>query len=390
MQQCDVVVVGAGVAGLALAARLANTTLKIVVIEARPFQFVNAPHHVRVSAYNLASQAFLSEVGAWAYLKNEDRTPFRHIDVWDARGNGRIEFDATDIAKSALGHIIANQAIIEALRRVVERAPNIHLMCPAPGRAIQVNAENVQVDTHEGMVQAKLLVGADGANSWVREQLAVPFQQSSYGSSALIATVRTEKPHDFTARQIFLETGPLAFLPLHDPHCCSIVWSTLPNDAARLQALSESEFCDALSGAFQQKLGMVEARLDQPMVFPLVMRHVKQYVGQRFALIGDAAHTIHPLAGQGINLGLQDARELAQTILMTCAAGRDLGYAQNIRPFERARKGDNQLMITAMQAFKTVFGTEMPVIASLRNVGLNQVNSSRFIKRQFMRHAMGV
>lgn len=389
MHECDLIIVGAGVAGLSLACQLANTPLKIAVIEARSFEPVCAPQHRRVSAYNLASQAFLSDMGAWSRLSDHDLSPFRHIEVWDSRGNGQIQFDSTDIAKPALGHIIPNQAVVAELRVVAELASNIELMCPAPAQSIAITLNEVTVETEQGAVRGKLLVGADGANSWVRQQLAVPLVQSSYGSSALITTVRTEKAHQCTARQVFLEAGPLAFLPLRDAHYCSVVWSTTPGDAAQLQAMSDSAFCDAISCAFQRKLGLVEEKCDQSLVFPLTMRHVKKYVGQRYALIGDAAHTLHPLAGQGINLGLQDARVLAETIRSTFDAQRDIGSAANIRPYERARKGDNQLMISTMQAFKTVFGADMPAVSGLRNVGLNVANSSGFIKRQFMRHAMG-
>lgn len=384
IEQYDLIIVGAGVAGLSLAVALQNSTFNIAVIEARAFEKKSAPDHVRVSAYNLRSKQFFSELGVWARLPEDALSSFQKVNVWDDSGDGDIHFDCVDIAQSALGYILPNQLIVEQLLARVAELENVKLFCPAKARTVKLHDDRVELNLSDTTLVASLIVGADGANSWLRNHLNMPMEQGSYQSQALITTVKTQENHGKTARQVFLPTGPLAFLPLRDEHQCSIVWSTTDSEAQRLSALAKNDFCRELSNAFNCKLGVVEQLLDLPQTFPLTMRHVKEYVGHRVALIGDAAHTLHPLAGQGINLGLQDAKVLAQTLLTTNQQHRDIGLKQNLRPYERARKGDNQLMISAMQGFKTLFGSDQPAVTFLRNKGLNLTNTSNFLKRQFM------
>lgn len=380
----DLIIIGGGVAGLTLACALADSDVKIGIVEANAFQKKQAPMHARVSAYNLAAKRFFQEHGVWDRIPQEKISPFEHIEVWDSRGSGQIQFDCVEVAQPALAYNVENQLIIEALLAQLSTFSNVELFSPMAASAVSIDEDSVAIHCDE-LFKAKLIVGADGANSWLRNYLNIGIQQHSYGQNALVCNVKTEKQHDRTARQIFLETGPLAFLPMRDPHSCSIVWSTTPEQAEFLMSVEDNIFIAELEKAFQYRLGAVTEKMDQTLMFPLTMRHIDHYVSHRVAFIGDAAHTIHPLAGQGINLGIQDAISLAKVILKTHASDRDIGRRQNLRAFERDRRGDNQLMISAMQGFKSLFGTELPWLKNLRNYGLNAVNSSSLLKKQIMR-----
>lgn len=390
MQQHDVIIVGGGVAGLVLAIDLLRAGLAVAVIESQEIRAPSEGRHVRVSAINLVSERILKQLGAWEIIDKNFASPFREIAVWDATGATAVDFNYREVGCSHLGHIIGNHALIDALLSVAKSYSRFHWLCPETLSAFDVQKDVVIVKLcDESAHQAKLLVAADGAKSWVRSSLKIPMKTVAYDQTAVVATVQSEIPHDFVARQRFLNTGPLAFLPLAEPNKSSIVWSTTPEHAAELVAADKHLFGQALTDAMLSRLGKITV-VDCAQAFPLQMQHVNHYVHPRVALIGDAAHTIHPLAGQGMNLGILDAACLAQVITTARQSARDFGRLENLRRYERWRRGDNQLMIEAMAMFKQGFALENTLLQQLRNLSLQFTRKSTWLRKIFMHQAMGL
>lgn len=388
MQEFDVIIVGAGVAGLTLAVDLLRAGISVAVIEAKKISETPPNQHIRVSAINLASERILTRLTAWEKIEKTARSPFREITVWD--DDAHVDFSYRDIGSSHLGHIIANHALVNALLSCAKLSADFTLLCPCDLSAFDVQDDSVVVKTLDGQtLRSKLLIAADGANSWVRRTLNIPMVTAAYEQNAVVVTVHTELTHGAKARQRFLPSGPLAFLPLADPHKCSIVWSTTPEHAAELVAGDTTTLGEALTQNLQHILGEVTA-VDKAHSFSLQMQHVNHYVHPRVALIGDAAHTIHPLAGQGMNLGILDAACLAQVITETYQAHRDIGRIQNLRRYERWRRGDNQMMIDAMSLFKQGFALERGFLSQIRDLGLKLTQRSQWLRSIFMRNAMGL
>jgi 2-octaprenylphenol hydroxylase len=307
--------------------------------------------------------------------------------VWEGGRESELRFDAADIGEPDLGHIIENRVIQTALLERLEILDEVNLLCPERVRDIDYQEDRVLVELESGQqLSASLLVGADGARSWVREHTGIG--QSivrDYDQKAIVCVVRTEQGHEYTAWQRFLSTGPLAFLPLPDRHYSSIVWSADTAVADEVMALEDEEFCAAITEAFQSRLGKV-SWTSQRAAFPLRGTQAAAYVKPRLALVGDAAHTIHPLAGQGVNLGLLDAAVLAEVL----EGERDPGRYLTLRRYERMRRGENTLMMHSMEGFKRLFGSRLPIINELRGAGLSMVNRSPMLKRQFMMQALGL
>lgn len=389
MKQVDVVIVGAGIVGLSLAVALGEQKLNVIVLDAKKHTEPKLGEHARVSAINVASQRILSCLGVWQLLSKEHRSAFNAIKVWDIQGKGKVEFDSAECAEPYLGHIIPNHLLQEALLKRIDQLNTVKLMCPVEITDIQVKGDSAHLNLSQGNLVAKLIVGADGANSWIRKYFEFETHISPYHQSAIVTTVETTLSHARTARQCFLAKGPLAFLPLQNLHHSSIVWATTPEESEDLLSLDESDFLKKLSSAFEYKLGEVTKRLDTPKRFPLIMQHAKKYVKNRVALVGDACHSIHPLAGQGLNMGIMDIACLGEIIAEVANNSRDIGLENHLRRYERWRKGDNWMMIGAMAGFKQLFGADSELIIDLRSVGLNLVNNISPLKKHFMRYAMG-
>jgi len=397
----DVVVVGAGIAGSALAARLSGMGLDIALVEAQPLEVPALPtvcdinsFDPRVSALTPRSRALLEDIGAWSAIADYRLCTYSHMTVWDADGTGVIEFDQQEVGVESLGHIVENRAIVAALLQVLNDRNDVAQFGATTVDACERNADDtLTVALSDGQtLRARLVVAADGAQSRLRDMMAFNTREWDYGHRAVVATVQLSGSHCDTAWQRFMPTGPLALLPLPgagDAHFCSIVWSLSEERVDEIMALDDAAFCARLGRASEHCLGDVLAT-SKRYAFPLRQRHAVDYVQPGVALVADAAHTIHPLAGQGINLGLADVAALAEEIFEGTARGAAPGDLALLKRYQRQRKGENLLMMAAMDGFKRLFEQDALPLRWLRNTGLKGVNRLQPVKQQLMRHAMGL
>lgn len=389
MQSFDVVIVGGGMVGGALACALGLQGIRLAVIEARQPQ-MDWPAEIidlRVSAITRASQQILTDIGAWSRIAAIRISPYRNMQVWDATGTGSIHFDSAEIGEPNLGHIIENRVIQRAIWERLVQLPSVHLLCPAQVEQLRLQPTPQLTLADNETIDGKLIIAADGARSLVRNLAGITTQGWLYDQHAVVANVQTEKSHQETAWQRFLPTGPLAFLPLNDGRC-SIVWSTSPAQAQQLVAMPEDQFCNELTQASEARLGAILATSERAR-FPLRLQHAQPYVLPGLALVGDAAHAIHPLAGQGVNLGLLDVATLAQVLFSARQQQKSLGSFAVLRRYERARKGENLGMMMAMDGFKRLFSNQLIPLQLLRNLGLNLTDRLTPLKRQIMHQALG-
>ncbi|MDN3516964.1 UbiH/UbiF/VisC/COQ6 family ubiquinone biosynthesis hydroxylase [Aquisalimonas lutea] len=388
-QRADVIIIGGGMVGLALAIGLADAGLEVTVVEAREPPAWQRDHvSNRVSAVTPASRRILERLGAWEAIAAGRVSPFEAIRAWDAAGHPGVTFDAADRGEPCLGYIIENPLIQDALRQAAGRRHRVSLYCPVGVEELDVGADSATVRLDDGRrLRGRLLVGADGASSLVRRHAGIGVAEHDYGQRGIVATVATEQHHGATARQRFLPAGPLALLPLADGRC-SLVWSATAERARELEAMDEAAFNTALSGASEEVLGRVTASGDRA-AFPLRRLHARAYVAPRVALVGDAAHVIHPLAGQGVNLGFLDAAALVDVLAAAREADRDIGGVGALRRYARWRRGDNAFMQRAMDGFQWLFSNDDPVRGILRNLGLSVTDRLAPAKALFVDHALG-
>lgn len=387
----DIVIVGGGMVGAALACALGNSALKIALLDRAPA--VHPPekgYDQRVSALTLASRALFENLGAWEGMARRRVSPVREMRVSSGAGSGSIHFNAAEIGEPALTYIVENSVIQTALIERLHQFTNVHHLCPVEIVDITLADNGAVVTLKDGRsLHAKLLVGADGADSEVRHAAGIETQALNLQQKGIVATVTTEKPHEATARQVFLTTGPLAFLPLDEPHTCSIVWSADNARADQLLVLDDTAFIAELQQTFGDALGEIRT-LGSRAGFPLALSHARAYTAPHLALVGDAAHTVHPLAGQGVNLGFLDAATLAEVLLDAAAKQKDIGAHAVLRRYERWRKGDNLAMVSITGGFKYLFGNDLPVVSQLRNWGLDLTNAATPVKNLIMRRASGL
>ena len=388
-----IVIVGGGLVGATAACAWADGPFRVTVVESGPAAVEWPPaagFDPQVSALTRASQRVFQHLGVWEAIAARRVAPYRAMEVWDAASVGRIRFDAEDLGESDLGHIVENSAILAALRERLEAAANVEFLAETTVTGLQADADAARLTLGDGRVlEAGLVVGADGSDSWVRDQAGITTTGWDYDQSAVVAVVRTERPHEATARQCFLPTGPVAFLPMADPHRCTVVWSTTPVEAAGLAAADEAAFLAALQEAFGDALGRME-ETGPRRSFPLRLQHADDYVRPRIALIGNAAHAIHPLAGQGLNLGVLDAAALTEVTERGRAAGRGPGALSVLRRYERWRKGDNVAVMAAMDGFERLFGPQSAPLRWLRGAGMRLTGAARPVRHALMRRAMGL
>jgi 2-octaprenylphenol hydroxylase len=386
----DIVIVGGGMVGAALACALGGTRFKVAVLEQRPLPPPSPVYDLRVSAITLASRAFFENVGAWAGMANRRVARVAAMQVWDENGSGTIRFDAAEIGEPELAYIIENSVIQAALVGRLAQFTNIHWLCPVEIDRFDLTSELPRVVLRDGRIlEARLLVGADGATSRVREAAGLEVRRHGLEQQSIVATVRTQHAHGDIARQLFLATGPLAFLPLPEPHTCSIVWSADTPRAHDLMALDDESFRAGLQAAFGNHLGVIGS-VSPRASFPLALSHARSYVRERVALVGDAAHTVHPLAGQGVNLGFLDTAMLAEVLLAAEEKQQDIGAYPVLRRYERARKADNLSMVAMTGGFRYLFSNRLPGIKELRNLGLDFANTATPLKNQIVRRASGL
>ncbi|MGL5040820.1 MAG: FAD-dependent 2-octaprenylphenol hydroxylase [Aeromonas sp.] len=391
MKSVDVVIVGGGMVGLGLAAALKDSALKVLVLEGQlPDPQLGEVADNRVSALSLASQQILRHVGAWEGIEVRRLQPYDKMAVWEQDSFGHIDFDAASLRQAHLGHIVENRVIQLALLDVIGGASNIQLLTPARAKSLQSGPAGALLLLEDGQaISAKLVVAADGAHSWVRRQADIPLTSWDYGHHALVATVRCAEPHEAVARQIFTPDGPLAFLPLWQKNRCSIVWSLPAHRAEALCACDDEQFNRQLTAAFDARLGLCTVAGPRSAI-ALTARYARDFARERLVLVGDAAHTIHPLAGQGVNLGLLDATALAEQLLHNHAAGKDIGLLANLRSYERWRKSEAARMLAAMEGLKRLFSGAHPLKKLVRGVGLRAANLLTPFKQGLIRTAMGL
>ncbi len=391
MKEYDVIIVGAGIVGLSLALGLdKNTDLRIAIVDAvAPVDLgVLDAYDARVFAINKASQKYFQGINVWDSIVSARVSPYYSMEVWDAAGSGNISFSNHDVGESDLGHIIEQRVLRQSLLKKLKLS-KVSNYWPLSLAELQNEADGYQLRTEAGdKFSTKLLIAADGANSWVRKQVAIKVNKNSYGHQAIVATVATAKEHQSTAWQRFMSSGPLAFLPLTDSRTSSIVWSTLPEHAQKLLEMDDSAFKNALGEAFSHRLGDIRYVSDRKS-FPLYKSHAQQYVKESVALVGDAAHTVHPLAGQGLNLGLQDVAKLVEVIATAINEKRSFYSRHTLRAYERDRNVAVSQMLLLMDGFKTGFASKHPLLRWARNVGLSLADKNLWIKQELMKVAMG-
>jgi 2-octaprenylphenol hydroxylase len=382
----DVVIAGGSMVGATLAAALGDSRLQVAVIEPQPLEPITDQPDLRVSAITLASQTVFENLDVWDAMRRQRAAPVERMQIWD--GQSVLNYDSADIGEPCLTWIVENRVMVNALVSRLRQYSNVELLNPAQLTAVDMDADRVRISLNTGSVlTARLLVGADGADSAVRKAAAIDWRRHDLDQSALVARIRTEHPHEHTAYQHFLPSGPLALLPLDDVHTVSMVWSADRPRARVLAALDDPAFNLELQQAFGSKLGRLQVA--SPRVsFPLALGFADTYTCERIALIGDAAHTVHPLAGQGVNLGILDAVTLAE--VLQGAIGRDIGLHPLLRRYERVRKGADLGMQLVTGGFRYLFGSEWPPIRAFRRGGLSLTERLLPLKNAIMRQASGL
>lgn len=394
----DLVIVGAGLVGASLACAIAQQpaaeTLRLLLVEAGG----DSPHFSgenfdpRVVALTQASQQLLQHIGVWDEIVASRACAYREMHVWDGEGTASIHFSSAEVRQPQLGHIVENSVIVAALRNKLASHPQITLCQPAKITQLH-NTNGCSISLDNGQtIRTELLIAADGAQSKVRELAGFETREWDYGHKAIVTTVQTQLPHQATAWQRFMRTGPLAFLPLrdeHQKHFCSIVWSADTELADALMQLPDAEFCARLGAAFEHQLGNILHTAER-FAIPLRQRHATTYIQPQLVLVGDAAHNIHPLAGQGVNLGLLDVAALSQEIERALTRQLPLSDFSILRRYQRQRLSGNLTMMSAMEAFKRLFGSNSLMLIWLRNSGMRQLNSLSALKNIIVKSAMGL
>ncbi len=386
----DVVIVGGGMVGSAVACSLGNSSLKVAVIESTPPEAFSSEqaHDLRVSALSIASKNILETVGAWEGVVSRRFCPFKRMRVWETAGD--TEFCSDDINYPELGYIVENRITQLALLDRLQEFDNIELICPSTITKINYSVgEDSLLELEDGrQLSTKVLVAADGGQSRVRQTVGLGVTSWDYKQHALVIYIETAYEQQDITWQRFLPSGPQAFLPLTG-HYGSIVWYNSPDEVRRLKSLSYDALKDELVNAFPDCLGQVNKVLGAAS-FPLKRQHAQNYVKPGVVLVGDAAHMINPLAGQGVNIGLLDAAALGEVLIDAAKKGLALGDLSVLKRYEQLRRNENLKMMTVMDVFYQVFSNEILPIKLIRNLGLGLAERLLPAKNKVMRSAMGL
>ncbi len=384
----DVVVAGAGMVGACTALALAARGFRIALLEAVAPQHQDIarddPYDLRVSAISPRSRDILEHLGIWQQLDSKRVCYYEQMHIWHQHGNASIAFDAVDLARDNLGAIVENRLIQQALNRACERQMNIEWFMPDRIEALLENhLGGVELRLDSGpCLSANLLIAAEGRSSPTRNLAGFEVQAGQYQQSAIVANVETEQSHRSTAWQRFLATGPLAFLPLANGQS-SIVWSCDNGLAQQLAGVGDEEFCEALGAAFEFKLGRVNA-CSRRISFPLGWHHCEHWLKGRVLLVGDAAHCVHPLAGQGVNLGFSDVELLVRLV----GERADVISQKQLRRFQRQRKSETWVAGQSFSALKWIYGLDQEWITGSRNLGMKIIDAIPCLKRAMMEKAI--
>lgn len=387
----DIIIIGGGIVGQVLACLLAEQTpLSIALIEANSSECSWDPNNYyhRVSAIALSSKRIFEKINIWSNLMTKRVSPFNQIKVWDAATESKIHFDSNEIAEPVLGYIVENNLLQSVLSKKLKNYSQISLLSSIKLTNVNVSESCIELVAADCRYAGKLAIAADGANSWLRSQINIQIDRYAYQQQAIVATVKTSIPHRHMAQQVFLEDGVLAFLPLANQHMSSIVWSVPTEMANTLIKLTDDQFKLELAKSFVYQLGEI-VEVDKRYTFPLHKQQAKHYIQPRIALVGDAAHTVHPLAGLGLNMGLLDAASLAEIIADAVHEQRDFSSQVTLRHYQRWRKADNFSMIAGIDFIKNMFSAKQKSLQTLRSIGLGITDQVQWLKHIFMNSAVG-
>lgn len=390
----DVAIVGGGVVGAACALALSQQGLQVTLIEhAEPPAWLSAEADPRVYAFAPDSAALFESLGVWDTVRDARAQPYRRMRVWDAAGGDELRFDADAFAVKQLGWIIEHALLQDRLWAALRRS-NVTVRCPTRVVALEQGDDSATLELDDGLrVEARIAIAADGGRSTLRELAGIGMGTEDYGQRGVVAYVATERPHEDTAWQRFLPTGPLAFLPCagtaDTQNVSSIVWTLPDAEAARVVALDDSAFAEELTRAFASRLGDVRP-LSPRIAFPLRRQLADAYAAGRVLAIGDAAHVVHPLAGQGVNLGLRDVSALRDIVAAAQQRRVDWTAPHRLARWARARRSDATASAYAFSAINRVFSNDHLATTLLRGHALGLAGKIAPLNRALWRHAAGV
>ncbi|WOD08400.1 UbiH/UbiF/VisC/COQ6 family ubiquinone biosynthesis hydroxylase [Marinomonas sp. GJ51-6] len=392
----DVIIVGAGMVGALSAILLAKSSLRVALIDKHNGDYtlsVPPAYDARVSAISSQSKALLESANVWQNIPQGRVATYDNIVVWDGLGSGYIDFNAGSAAMPELGDLVENTVLSQQMMVQIQDNQNIDLYFDNALVSHELSENGAEVDLQSGdRLTSQVLIAADGGGSKLRSENDFSTVEWDYGHTAIAATIEIDQPHNNTAWQSFGEEGVLAFLPLpavDNRHFVSIVWCVPPEEASILKALSDDAFCRRVHYAINKRFNVLSITRSRQAI-PLRQRHAKEYVKSGIALIGDAAHTIHPLAGQGANLGFSDVKALVDVLSKAHKRGENLGSSKVLRRYQRARMLDNVVMAAGMETFKRLFSTQHPFVVQLRNTGMKSFDCNTSLKKKLIARAAGL
>lgn len=388
----DCVIVGGGLVGATLAVALRDQPLNIGLIEAVPFQSSQQPaYDDRGLGVAPSSQRIFAQLGLWSQIA-PDATPIKHIHISDKGHPGITHLNAAKMGVDQLGHVVIGRTLGQVLHDAMRGSNNLSLFNPASVKSIEKLDESVNLTIQQAdqvhAITTKLLIVADGGQSWCRDQLGIEVEEKDYGQTAIVTIVSPEKPHNNTAYERFTKTGPLAILPSTEGRCVS-VWTCATEEADSLLAMDDAQFKTALAQRLGYRLGRF-TRLGQRRAYPMKLIKAKEMIGHRFVILGNAAHTIHPNAAQGMNLGLRDVAHLAECLADAARHEQDPGDMALLHRYEQARISDHNNVIRFSDGLTRLFYNDNPLLIGLRTSAMIGLEMMPFAKRALIQRAMGL